>query len=128
MPTSHHSSAQRLIHCCMLNLHAQAFNTYLIFFGFWLIPTGYLILRSTFFPRVIGVLVALDGLGWATFLWPPLAISLYPVISVVALSRKSRWSCGCLWSASTCNDGRSRPARPSAQSGWALIPGRTIPL
>jgi uncharacterized protein DUF4386 len=67
-----------------LNLHAQAFNIYLIFFGFWLILTGYLILRSTFFPRVIGALLVLDGLGWATFLWPPLATSLYPVISVVA--------------------------------------------
>lgn len=67
-----------------LNLHTQAFNIYLIFFGFWLIPTGYLILRSTFFPRVIGVLLVLDGLGWVTFLWPPLATSLYPVISVVA--------------------------------------------
>ena len=66
------------------NLHTQAFNIYLIFFGFWLIPTGYLILRSTFFPRIIGVLLMLDGLGWATFLWPPLATSLYPVISVVA--------------------------------------------
>ena len=67
-----------------LNLHTQAFNIYLIFFGFWLIPTGYLILRSTFFPRIIGVLLMLDGLGWATFLWPPVATSLYPVISVVA--------------------------------------------
>ena len=67
-----------------LNLHAQAFNIYLIFFGFWLILTGYLILRSTFFPRIIGALLVLDGLGWATFLWPPLANSLYPVISVVA--------------------------------------------
>jgi hypothetical protein len=67
-----------------LNLHTQAFNNYLIFFGFWLIPTGYLIFRSTFFPRVIGVLLALDGLGWATFLWPPLATALYPVISAVA--------------------------------------------
>jgi hypothetical protein len=66
------------------NLHTQAFNIYLIFFGFWLIPTGYLIVRSTFFPRIIGVLLMLDGLGWATFLWPPLATSLYPVISVVA--------------------------------------------
>jgi hypothetical protein len=66
------------------NLHTQAFNIYLIFFGFWLIPTGYLMLRATFFPRLIGVLVMLDGLGWATFLWPPLAASLYPVISVVA--------------------------------------------
>jgi hypothetical protein len=67
-----------------LNLHAQAFNIYLIFFGFWLIPTGYLIFRSTFFPRVIGVLLALDGLGWLTFLWPPLATTLYPIISTVA--------------------------------------------
>jgi hypothetical protein len=33
-----------------LNLNAQAFNIYLIFFGFWLIVTGYLIVRSTFFP------------------------------------------------------------------------------
>lgn len=66
------------------NLHTQAFNIYLIFFGFWLIPTGYLILRSTFFPRIIGVLLMLDGLGWVMFLWSPLATALYPVISVVA--------------------------------------------
>ena len=66
------------------NLHTQAFNIYLIFFGFWLMPTGYLILRSTFFPRIIGVLLMLDGLGWVMFLWPPLATALYPVISVVA--------------------------------------------
>ena len=67
-----------------LNLHTQAFNIYLIFFGFWLIPTGYLILRSTFFPRLIGVLLMLDGLGWVMFLWPPLATAVYPVISVAA--------------------------------------------
>jgi hypothetical protein len=67
-----------------LQLNGQAFNIYLIFFGFWLIPTGYLIFRSTFFPRIIGVLLALDGVGWATYLWPPLATTLYPVIAVVA--------------------------------------------
>ncbi len=67
-----------------LTLHTQAFNIYLIFFGFWLIPTGYLIVRSTFLPRILGVLLVLDGVGWAAFLWPPLATALYSVISVVA--------------------------------------------
>ena len=67
-----------------LNLNAQAFNVYLIFFGFWLIPTGYLIARSTFMPRIIGVFLMLDGMGWATYLYPPLATSIYPVIAIVA--------------------------------------------
>jgi hypothetical protein len=67
-----------------LNWNAQAFNIHLIFFGFWLIPTGYLIVRSTFMPRIIGVLLMLDGLGWILFLWPPLATYLYSVIAVVA--------------------------------------------
>jgi len=67
-----------------LNMNAQAFNIYLIFFGFWLIPIGYLILRSTFFPRIIGVFLMLDGVGWVTYLWPPLATAIYPLIAVVA--------------------------------------------
>lgn len=67
-----------------LNLNAQAFNVYLIFFGFWLIPTGYLITRSTFMPRIIGVFLMLDGVGWATYLYPPLATAIYPDIAIVA--------------------------------------------
>lgn len=67
-----------------LNLHAQAFDIYLVFFGFWLILVGYLVFRSTFMPRVVGVLMAIDGLGWAMFLAPPLAVHLYPYISAAA--------------------------------------------
>jgi hypothetical protein len=68
----------------LLNMNGQAFNIYLIFFGLWLIPTGYLIIRSTFFPRLIGVFLMLDGLGWVTYLWPPLATTIYPIIAIVA--------------------------------------------
>jgi uncharacterized protein DUF4386 len=68
----------------LLNLNAQAFNIYLIFFGFWLIVTGYLIVRSTFFPRIIGVLLILAGIGWTLFLWPPLASAIHPVIAIAA--------------------------------------------
>jgi hypothetical protein len=67
-----------------LDLNRQAFEIYLIFFGFWLILTGCLILRSIFLPGIIGILLAFDGLGWLTFLSPPLAHNLYPYIAAVA--------------------------------------------
>jgi hypothetical protein len=67
-----------------LRLNGQAYNTCLVFFGLWCVLIGYLIFRSTFLPRILGVLLALDGVGWATFLWPPLASQLFPVIAVVA--------------------------------------------
>lgn len=61
-----------------LGLRAQAFNVYLVFFGFRCALIGYLIYRSTFLPRIIGVMMAFAGLGYLTFLWPPLARSLSP--------------------------------------------------
>jgi hypothetical protein len=50
----------------------------LVFFGFYCLLIGYLILRSTFLPRFLGALMAFAGLGWLTFLSPQLAKSLYP--------------------------------------------------
>ena len=64
-----------------LNLNKQAFNIYLVFFGFWLVLTGYLIFRSTFLPRILGVLLALDGLGWLSILYLPLGYRLFPYIA-----------------------------------------------
>jgi hypothetical protein len=62
----------------MLDLSKQAFDIYLVFFGLWLALTGYLIVRSTFIPTVIGVLAACAGLCYLTLLAPPLANYLYP--------------------------------------------------
>lgn len=61
-----------------LKLRVQANNIGLVFFGLHCLGVGYLILRSTFLPRLIGALMVFAGLGWLTFLSPPLANSLAP--------------------------------------------------
>jgi uncharacterized protein DUF4386 len=57
----------------------------LVFFGLYALLTGYLMIRSTFLPRVLGVLSVVGGLGWLVFLYPPLGYQLFPYIAVFAL-------------------------------------------
>lgn len=66
-----------------LRLRAAAYhNIGLVFFGLYLLLVGILILRSTFVPRVLGVLMALAGLSYLPFLSPPLVRSLQPYILI----------------------------------------------
>ena len=50
----------------------------LVFFGVYCLLIGYLILRSSFVPRVVGILMLFAGLGWLTFASPALARRLFP--------------------------------------------------
>lgn len=50
----------------------------LVFFGCYCLLIGYLILRSTFLPRLLGLLMALGGLGWLTFISPTVSTYLSP--------------------------------------------------
>jgi len=61
-----------------LQLSAQAFDAFIVFFGFYCVFIGYLIFKSTFLPRVVGALMALAGLGYLTLLSKPLANYLSP--------------------------------------------------
>jgi hypothetical protein len=68
-----------------LRLHGQGSNIAMVFFGFYCLLIGYLIFRSAFFPRIIGVLMALGGLAYVTnnlanFLSLPLGKYLSPYV------------------------------------------------
>jgi hypothetical protein len=53
--------------------HPRGVDVGLIFFGSYCLLIGYLVLRSTFLPRILGTLMAAAGLGWLTLLSKPLA-------------------------------------------------------
>jgi len=56
-----------------LDVSVQANYIAVVFFGLFDIAIGYLIIRSTFLPRVLGVLMVIAGVEWLVFLFPPLA-------------------------------------------------------
>jgi hypothetical protein len=54
----------RLLHLAPYRINST------VFFGTYCLLLGYLIFRSTFLPRIVGVLMAFAGLGWLIFLSP----------------------------------------------------------
>jgi hypothetical protein len=65
--------------------HTTGFGVALIFFGFECVVLGYLIHRSRYLPKFVGVLMAVAGVCYvvnsvALLLSPPLASRLFPVI------------------------------------------------
>jgi hypothetical protein len=69
----------------ILKLNSLALSIGMVFFGFYCLLIGYLVFRSTFLPRVVGVLMALAGLGYLTNLYPPLENALSTFLQVPGL-------------------------------------------
>ena len=69
-----------------IRINAQGAAIALIFFGFETVLRGWLVFRSGFLPRFLGVLSIIAGLGWLTFLWPPFGARAFPVVALFALA------------------------------------------
>ena len=68
-----------------LKIGSQGAAIGLVFFGFEDVLRGWLIYRSEFLPRFLGVLSLIGGLGWLTFAWPPLGYSAFMFVALFAL-------------------------------------------
>jgi Domain of unknown function (DUF4386) len=80
-------SAEQLQAIALLFIKVNNYGaaTALVFFGFYALLTGYLIVRSTFLPRILGVLGIFGGLGWLSFLYFPLGYRLFPYVAALGL-------------------------------------------
>jgi hypothetical protein len=57
----------------------------LAFFGFSTVLQGWLVYKSGFLPRWLGVVAIIGGFGWLTFLSPPLGMRVFMYVAVYAL-------------------------------------------
>jgi hypothetical protein len=76
----------------LFNLAPYKINS-LAFFGPYCLLIGYLIFRSNFLPRILGVLMAFAGVGWLIFLSPlarPLSTYL-PILGFLAEASLMLW-------------------------------------
>jgi len=81
-----------------LKLHDYGFGIDLVFFGFACLVYGYLLFRSGYFPRALGVLMAIAGLSYLTnsftlILAPAYAGTISPILVLALIGELSL----CLW-------------------------------
>jgi len=81
-----------------LKLHDYGFAIDLVFFGFACLIYGYLLFRSGYFPRTLGVLMAIAGLSYLTnsftlILAPRYAATILPILVLALIGESSL----CLW-------------------------------
>jgi hypothetical protein len=73
-----------------LKLHALGLNIGGIFWGLWLFPMGYLVFKSGFLPRILGILLMIGCFGYliqsfAAFLLPGLDVSIVLITALAEL-------------------------------------------
>lgn len=69
-----------------INTYKTGFVTAQLFFGAWLFPLGYLVYRSGFLPRLLGILLLLDGVAVMIWFLQSLLLPAYHALSTPGLA------------------------------------------
>jgi hypothetical protein len=76
----------------MLMLDLQHYGYYIagIFFGLWLVPLGYLAFKSNMFPKALGIVLVVGGVGYlfdtlAAFVAPELTATIHPLAALLGI-------------------------------------------
>jgi hypothetical protein len=76
----------------MLMLDLQHYGYYIagIFFGLWLVPLGYLTFKSGMFPKVLGIVLVVGGIGYlfdtlAAFVAPELTPPIHALAALLGI-------------------------------------------
>jgi len=77
-----------------IEIYKNGFNLAQIFYGAWTFPLGYLIYKSGFFPKILGILLIIDCFAILTyflqfFILPDYNIIAYPCYAISAISEFS---------------------------------------
>jgi hypothetical protein len=76
------------------NLHEYGYSIAVISWGFYLLPLGYLVFKSGYFPKILGVLLMLACFGdliqfFQIFLFPAYEVITYPGLAVAMIGEFS---------------------------------------
>jgi ketosteroid isomerase-like protein len=104
-----------------LQLHGHGYDLGLVFFGLHCLVVGYLLWRSAAFPTVLGVLMALAGVGYLVgsftlFLFPDYASAVSPVYIAPLVGELA--FCAWLLVLGFRTVGRGSPGRVVGLVGW----------
>jgi hypothetical protein len=69
----------------LINLFKNGFMIAQLFYGTWLLPLGYLVFKSGFLPRILGILLIIDFFGVLIWFFQFFLLPAYPLVSYPGL-------------------------------------------
>ena len=67
-----------------LNLHKNGFMIAQIFYGAWLFPLGYLVFKSGYLPRILGIILMIECFCWLAYFFQFFLFPSYNVITYLS--------------------------------------------